>query len=166
MATTTTCFLAVLITGITATLVMDGWSVLRQRAFAIAAPNYGLVGRWILHMRHGQFRHNPITQSPPVAGETVSGWLAHYLIGIVFASLLLATGGQAWIDHPTAGLPILIGLVTVAAPFLLMQPGMGAGIAASRPPAPNKARLQSLLNHGVFGVGLYIGGWASHFILY
>ena len=166
MATTTTCFLAALITGITATLVMDSWSVLRQRAFAIAAPNYGLVGRWILHMRHGQFRHNPITQSAPVAGETVSGWFAHYLIGIAFASLVLATGGPAWIEHPTAGLPILIGLITVAAPFLLMQPGMGAGIAASRPPAPNTARLQSLLNHGVFGVGLYIGGWASHLILY
>ena len=47
-----------------------------------------------------------------------------------------------------------------------MQPGMGAGIAASRTPAPNKARLQSLLNHGVFGVGLYIGGWITHVIIY
>jgi hypothetical protein len=37
-----------------------------------------------------------------------------------------------------------------------MQPGLGAGIAASKTPNPNKARLRSLLNHFIFGVGLYI----------
>jgi hypothetical protein len=41
----------------------------------------------------------------------------------------------------------------------LMQPGMGAGIAASRMPRPSAARLQSLITHGIFGVGLYAAGW-------
>jgi hypothetical protein len=53
-----------------------------------------------------------------------------------------------------------VGIGTVAAPFFLMQPGMGAGIAASRTPRPNAARLQSLLTHAVFGLGLYITAWA------
>ena len=162
----TACFLSALIIGISATLVMDIWGALRQRAFAIAAPNYGVVGRWILHMRHRQFRHDAISRSAPIAGETLVGWLAHYLIGIAFAGLLLAWQGTAWITHPTLGPALLVGIATVAAPFLLMQPGMGAGIAASRTPAPNKARLQSLLNHGVFGVGLYIGGWITHVIIH
>lgn len=43
----------------------------------------------------------------------------------------------------------------MAAPFLLMQPGMGAGIAASRTPRPTIARLHSLLTHAIFGLGLY-----------
>jgi hypothetical protein len=60
---------------------------------------------------------------------------------------------------------LLVGIGTVAAPFLLMQPGMGAGMAASRTPAPNAARLQSLLTHAVFGLGLYLGGWVSHVLL-
>jgi len=39
---------------------------------------------------------------------------------------------------------------------------MGAGIAACRMPDPNTARLQSLLTHAIFGIGLYLGGWVSH----
>ena len=46
------------------------------------------------------------------------------------------------------------------APFLLMQPCMGAGIAASRTPHPASARVHSLINHAVFGLGLYLFGWA------
>jgi hypothetical protein len=49
----------------------------------------------------------------------------------------------------------------VAAPFFLMQPGMGAGIAASRTRRPAAARFQSLVTHGVFGLGLYAAGWAA-----
>jgi hypothetical protein len=54
-------------------------------------------------------------------------------------------------------LPALaIGLITLSAPFFVMQPAMGAGIAASKTPAPNVARLRSLMTHTVFGVGLYL----------
>jgi hypothetical protein len=37
----------------------------------------------------------------------------------------------------------------------MMQPGMGAGIAASKTPNPNAARLRSILAHTAFGIGLY-----------
>ena len=40
-------------------------------------------------------------------------------------------------------------------PLLLMQPGMGGGIAASRAPRPAFVRIQSLLTHAVFGLGLF-----------
>jgi hypothetical protein len=43
----------------------------------------------------------------------------------------------------------------VAAPFLLMQPALGAGIAAAKTPNPTAARLRSLMTHAVFGLGLY-----------
>jgi hypothetical protein len=42
-----------------------------------------------------------------------------------------------------------------------MQPGMGAGVAASRTPRPATARLHSLVTHGIFGLGLYAAGWAT-----
>jgi hypothetical protein len=145
--------------GTGATAATDAWSLLRARLFGIAAPNWGLVGRWIGHMPRGRFRHDSIARAAAVRGERLIGWLAHYAIGITFAALLLALSGGGWIAHPTPGPALLVGLATVLAPFLLMQPGMGAGIAASRTPRPNSARLQSLLTHGVFGLGLYGTAW-------
>ena len=41
-----------------------------------------------------------------------------------------------------------------AVPFLILQPGMGAGIASRRTPRPGAARLRNLVNHGSFGLGL------------
>jgi Protein of unknown function (DUF2938) len=52
----------------------------------------------------------------------------------------------------------------IAAPFPLMQPGMGAGIAASRTPRPNAARLQSLVTHAFFGFGLYAASLILNFL--
>ena len=145
--------------GIGATAVMDLWTVLRQWLFAIPAADYGLVGRWIGHMARGRFRHERIAAAPPIPGERLIGWTAHYLIGIVFAAILLAIFGLDWARHPSIGPALAVGIATVAAPFLLMQPGMGAGIAASRTPRPGAARLQSLITHAVFGLGLYAAGW-------
>jgi hypothetical protein len=50
---------------------------------------------------------------------------------------------------------IVIGIGTVIAPWFVMQPGMGAGIAASRTPDPRAARLRNIATHVVYGVGLY-----------
>ena len=55
----------------------------------------------------------------------------------------------------------LVGIASLAAPFLVMQPAMGYGIAASRTPKPAAARLRSLTTHAVFGLGLYGAGWAT-----
>ncbi|HUQ12501.1 MAG TPA: DUF2938 family protein, partial [Steroidobacteraceae bacterium] len=86
----------------------------------------------------------------------------HYLLGMVFAAGLLAVTRPGWIQRPTLGPALIFGVLTVAVPFLVMQPAFGAGIAASRMPRPNAVRLQSLLTHLVFGFGLFVGGWAAH----
>jgi hypothetical protein len=153
-----------LVIGIGATLVMDMWGFARKPLLGIAPPDYGLVGRWLAHMTRGRFRHDTIAASPPVRGERLIGWIAHYLIGIAFAAVLLGIWGLAWVQRPAIGPALAVGIGTVAAPFLLMQPGMGAGIAASRTPRPASARLQSLITHAVFGLGLYAAGWAAHLL--
>ncbi|HYD61119.1 MAG TPA: DUF2938 domain-containing protein [Noviherbaspirillum sp.] len=153
-----------LVIGVGATAVMDLWGIARKPLLGIAAPDYGLVGRWFGHMARGRFRHDTIAASPSVRGERFIGWAAHYLTGIAFAALLVGIWGLAWVRQPTIGPALIVGIGTVAAPFLLMQPGMGAGIAASRMPRPAAARLQSLITHAVFGLGLYAAGWAAHFL--
>lgn len=150
-----------LLLGIGATIVMDVWAILRKRLLGVPALNYGLVGRWLAYLARGRFFHNPIVASPPVRGERMIGWSAHYLIGIVFAGLLLAVWGLDWVRQPTLGPALIVGVGSVAAPFLLMQPGMGAGVAASRTPRPAVARFHSLVTHAVFGLGLYVTGWAT-----
>lgn len=151
-----------LITGLGATAVMDLWGIVRKRLLGMAAPDYGLVGRWFAHMARGRFRHESIGASPPVHGERLIGWAAHYLIGIAYAAVLIGIWGLAWVERPTLVPALIVGIGTVALPFLLMQPGMGAGIAASKTPRPAAARLQSLVTHAVFGLGLYAAGWAAH----
>ena len=145
--------------GAGATAVTDIWGIARKHWLGVAMPDYDLVGRWLAHMPRGRFRHHSIKASPPMDGERLIGWTAHYLIGIGFAAILTGLWGNAWIAHPTIVPALIVGTVTVAAPFLVMQPGMGAGIAASRTPDPVAARLQSLITHGVFGLGLYAAGW-------
>lgn len=59
------------------------------------------------------------------------------------------------------GPALIVGIGSVAAPFLLMQPGMGAGIAASRTARPAAARFHSVVTHAIFGLGLYAAGWVT-----
>lgn len=144
--------------GTGATAAMDLWSVVRKRLLGIPALDYGLVGRWLGHLLRGRFRHERIAASPPVRGERLIGWTAHYLIGIAFAAVLLALWGLEWVHKPTIAPALIVGIGSVAAPFFILQPGMGAGIAASRTPRPAAARFQSLVTHAVFGLGLYAAG--------
>ncbi|MEP1384811.1 MAG: DUF2938 domain-containing protein [Paraglaciecola sp.] len=146
--------------GIGATALMDLWSLLRKQLLGLPITNWSIVGRWIAHMSHGQFFHESIATSAPVRAEAFIGWVAHYLIGIAYGAMLIMIYGETWINNPAIGQAVLVGIVTVVAPFFIMQPGMGAGIAASRSPNPNSARVHSLINHGVFGLGLYVSGEA------
>lgn len=153
------------VVGTGATAVMDLWALIRKRLLGVPSLDYGLVGRWFVHLARGRFRHDPIGASPPVAHERSIGWAAHYLTGIAFAAVLLALWGLGWVCRPTIGPALTVGIGSVVAPFFLMQPGMGAGIAASRTPRPGAARLHSLVTHGIFGLGLYGAGWAASLLL-
>jgi hypothetical protein len=46
-----------------------------------------------------------------------------------------------------------------------MQPGMGAGIAGRRTPRPGATRIQTLITHALFGVGLYSAGRAINLLM-
>jgi hypothetical protein len=141
--------------GAGATAVMDAWLALQQRMGA-RPLDFALVGRWVGNMRRGEFAHAAIANARPVRGERALGWLTHYAVGIAFAALLVAVAGPAWLREPTLAPALLLGVATVVAPLFVMQPAMGAGFAASRTPQPAKSRLRSVVNHTVFGAGLYV----------
>ena len=136
-----------------------------KRVFKIAAPNYCLVGRWLRTMPEGTFKHSNIASASQKSAECTVGWIAHYLIGITFATTFVALVGDNWLQHPTLIPAIAFGVITVLMPFLIMQPAFGLGFAASKTSNPTQARLRSLMNHAVFGVGLYLFGLLVNWLL-
>jgi hypothetical protein len=146
--------------GIGATLTMDVWAALLRR-FGVPSLRFELLGRWVGHLPRGRFRHENIARTPPVRGERLIGWCAHYLIGIGFATLAVMVFGLSWARSPTLFPALVIGVVTVLAPWLILQPAIGAGIAASRTARPFFNAFKSLMTHVVFGVGLFLAGRAS-----
>lgn len=153
-----------LMIGVGATLVMDAWALLLKQ-FGIPSLNFALLGRWLGHLASGQLMHEAIGKAPPARGELVLGWCAHYSIGVTFAGALLATFGLQWARSPSLLPALVVGLVTVLAPLLILQPALGLGIASSKTATPVFSALRSLVTHTVYGFGLYLSAWVTSVLL-
>jgi hypothetical protein len=158
-------FAAIVVVGLGATLFMDVWALLMKRAFNVPLANYCLVGRWLRHMPEGTFMHASIAAAPQRRSECAVGWIAHYVIGIAYALVLVAIVSRSWLVQPTVLPALLFGVGSVLVPYLIMQPAFGLGIAASKAPQPAQARLRSLMAHTAFGVGLYVGAIGASYLL-
>ena len=126
---------------------------------AVPRPDTRLRAPGALDRPHSPRVASSTTGSPPPSRSRGSGrsdWLAHYSIGIAFAFLLLAIWGIAWVRSPAILPALTVGIGTIVAPWFVMQPAMGAGIAGSKTPSPRAARLRNLATHTVFGLGLYL----------
>lgn len=121
-----------ILVGSGATATTDLWAAVRRRLLGIA---------------------------PPVRRECLIGWVAHYVIGIAFAALLLGAWGMAWLRQHALAPALIVGIGTVVAPLLVMQPAMGVPFAARR-------ALHSLVTHLVFGAGLHAAGRLTNFIFH
>jgi hypothetical protein len=150
-----TYIVAAIALGLGATLLMDLWNLFLEHAFSIRSLDYCLLGRWVRHMP-GTLTHASIAAAAQKPFECTVGRIAHYSIGAVLALLFVVlTSGDA-LARPALLPALLYGIGTVVFPFFLMQPSLGLGVAASKTPHPNQARLKSLTTHTVFGVGLYV----------
>lgn len=140
------------------TILLDLYAFLMARLLGIPGTNWAMVGRWLGNMARGQFVQEAMSKAKPVKGELAIGWAAHYAIGIGYGLLLLAVPGKSWLGNPTLLPPMLIAWVLLVAPFFIMMPGMGMGVAGSRTPSPHVTRLKSVIGHSVFGLGMYATG--------
>ncbi len=145
-------FFKTAITGIGATLVMDLWSLYKIPAQSTAAK---LCAGWALDFMVAQRKVLASYDCLNAANtrEMFTGWVFHYLIGVIFAFVPLMLSATVWLSEPSLNIGILAGLSTLFAPFMILQPAFGFGIAASRTPRPWLARLLSLLTHLAYGEG-------------
>ena len=150
---------AAMLVGIGGTAILDLVSFLMERFLGVPATNWRMVGRWLGHMPQGQFVQRDLKQAAPVPGEHALGWVFHYLIGAGYGLLLVAIWGAGWLEAPRIVPPMILVLVLLVLPYFVMMPGMGMGIAASRTPNPNVARLKSVLGHSIFGCGMFLTAW-------
>jgi hypothetical protein len=81
----------------------------------------------------------------------------HYAIGIIYAGAYLILIVALLKESPTLVSAVVFGVATVAAPWFILQPGLGLGVFARRAPRPNVVRLSSLSVHTVFGASLFFG---------
>jgi hypothetical protein len=158
--------ISAILIGFGATLTFDLCAQFLKYAFKITPSNICLVGRWLRYMPEGTFKHSNIASSPQKSAECIVGWIAHYMIGITFAIAFVALVSNKWLQHPTQIPAIVYGIITVLAPFFIMQPLMGLGYAASKTSNPTQARFRSLMNHTVFGVGLYLFALLVNWLLW
>jgi hypothetical protein len=141
--------------GIGGTAAMDLWALLLSAIFGLPKPNWGLVGRWFAHLAKGTFFHKDIASAQAIPNEAALGWFSHYAIGILYAAALIVFAGPEWLANPTFLPAWIVGLVTVGAGWFILQPGMGAGWAASLRPNPMQIRALNLISHTVFAAGMF-----------
>lgn len=153
--------LRAVVIGVGGTVAMDLWALILQRLFGVQPSNWAMVGRWVGHFTNGQFVHNKIADAAPIRGELALGWFVHYLTGITYGVLLLGIWGLDWARRPTLLPALILSLVALVAPFFLLHPGMGLGVAGAKTPNPNATRVRSALNHTVFGLGMYVSALLS-----
>ncbi len=141
--------------GLAATALIDLWAVVLERGFGLPRPNWGLVGRWVWHLRGGKVFHDNIRDAAPYSGELALGWVFHYAVGLLYGVILALLTGRGWFEEPTFLPAFILGMVTIGAGWFLLAPGMGAGWASSRAPNPAKVRALNIVSHTVFALGLY-----------
>ena len=145
-----------IIMGLVGTLAMDIWALVLER-FGQPRPNWALPGRWLGHLFQGRVFHDSIGDAEPVANERALGWAFHYGVGVIYGVVFLLIMGAGWLANPTF-LPLWIfSILTIAAGWFLLQPGMGLGWAAAKTPDPWKVRKMGLAAHTVFAFGMFLG---------
>ena len=141
--------------GVGATALSDLWAQALARAPGMPKPNWALVGRWFRHLPKGTVFHDDIAGAAPHAHENALGWAGHYAVGILYGIIFALIVGPGWFAAPRLLPAWIFAILTVAAGWFLLQPGLGLGWAASKTPRPWRTRALNLVSHTVFGLGLY-----------
>ena len=132
-----------------------GYMAVNTKIFKIPTLNFAFLGRWVGWMFQGKLIHQSIAKSPQIKGEYLLGWIAHYSVGLIFSFSFLFIIGSTWLSHPQFYSALMFGVVTVLYPFLLCNLRWVVALLHQKHLILLNC-LKSLMNHSVFGCGLYL----------
>jgi hypothetical protein len=141
--------------GLGATILFDLWLVALGLKTG-SPPDMSPLGRWVWRMKDGVFRHDDIGKAAPYAREKALGWAVHYAVGLAYGVIFALIIGPGWLAAPTLLPAWIFGIVTLGAGWFILQHCLGAGMAASRTPNPGARRIEGLIGHTVFGIGIWL----------
>lgn len=148
--------LFILIVGIGSSVILDIWVFTIAKCTGSDVPNWGLPGRWVVGMTRREWRLNDAT-TPPSLGEKMIGWAFHYAVSIVYAVLLIALWGTAYIQQPTFAPAYLIGgVLTTLAGTMIFMPALGNGVMCRKLPGREAVLNRIVVNHTLYAIALYV----------
>jgi Protein of unknown function (DUF2938) len=148
-------FLKATLVGVGGTIVLDLYALMMSRVLGVPSTSWATVGRWFGNDSW------PIRSARDDQGRAGQGRTDDRLDRALRtrhrlwtpAGSAVGQGLAGATDTPSSDDPRLL-----VAPYFMMMPGMGMGIAGSRTPQPNVTRLRSVMGHSVFGLGMYATG--------
>jgi hypothetical protein len=143
--------------GILATIVMDVLSVCALRLRWIAPLPPRLIGRWFAQVARGQVVHKDIGDVAPIRHEMVIALPVHYTIGATLALVYVFVSTAVGLSPRNLLAALVFASSTNVLPWLLMFPAMGYGWFGAHGPPKTRLLFSSLVNHGFYGLGLWLG---------
>lgn len=150
-----------ILTGIVATATLDVWQQIYRLLFGTPITDWAMIGRWVGHIREGQFVQPDIGKAPPIANERILGWIVHYVVGTGYAVVYLLSMRFVVGSPPSFVSALVFGAVSVGITWFFMEPVLGAGVMGSKLPRQAGAMVHDFTSHLSLGLGLYIGTWVT-----
>ena len=146
-----------LISGIIATIIFDIFQHSLSFAYGIDKPKWNLIGRYFLGYKKGIYKRYLIAEDEEEEKELIWGYLIHYIIGVIYGVFYVSLN-ELMFDYPSILLAYFIGFSSVLGAWCYLMPyAFNLGFFASRSENRFEVMTQSLINHFIFGTGLFIG---------
>jgi branched-chain amino acid transport system substrate-binding protein len=142
----------ILAAGIAGTATMDLLAFLAYKIGFLSGPvKPSLIGRWIIAMSRGRFRHQTIANYPAQPHEFAVGLVSHYSIGMALAVFYVLFAGWSGFKIASVKNAVLYGFLTNVLPWFVLFPSYGFGFFGFK----GKGLLRSsMFNHINYGMGL------------
>ncbi|QKP78699.1 DUF2938 family protein [Methyloligella sp. GL2] len=146
-----------LIVGIGSTIALDLWALLLDKFAGFPGTHWGMVGRWLLGIPHGNLVLDTDNETPASMEEWTIGWIFHYLVGLAYAAMLPLFWGIGYIAAPTVFPVFMIGVVVSSlAGLMILMPGLGGGLFARKTPNPALMIAYVIVAHSVFALAQFL----------
>ncbi|MGZ3774397.1 MAG: DUF2938 family protein [Bdellovibrio sp.] len=142
--------------GLFSTVLMDVVSSYSKRKGWTHGISANALGGWILGIFSGRLKYETAHASPTLAYEIKIGFISHYSIGVALGGFYAFYLDKLDILSKAPQFALIFGFVTNVFPWFILFPALGYGYFGLKGPKELKLFRTSLLNHLIYGMGLFL----------